>query len=46
MELLQNIYAVFGIMLLLFVLLALLVAAFLPKEQRKQLLQKLRRVQF
>jgi hypothetical protein len=46
MELLQNIYAVFGIILFLLVLLALLVAAFLPKELRKQLLQRLRRVQF
>jgi len=46
MELLQNIYAVLGIILLLLVFLAVLVAACLPRERRKAVLQRLRRVQF
>lgn len=46
MELLQNIYAVLGLSLLLLVFLAVLVAALLPREQRKKVLQSLRRVQF
>jgi hypothetical protein len=46
MELLENIYAVLGIILLLLVFLALLVAACLPRERRKAVLQTLRRVQF
>jgi hypothetical protein len=46
MEGLENIYAVFGIALLVLILLAFLVAAFLPKERRRRLLQRLRRVQF
>jgi hypothetical protein len=46
MELLENIYAVLGIILLLLVFLVLLVAACLPREQRKAVLQRLRRVQF
>jgi hypothetical protein len=46
MELLENIYAVLGIILLLLVFLALLVAACLPRELRKAVLQRLRRVQF
>lgn len=46
MEPLQNIYAVLGIILLLLVFWALLVAALLPREQRKVVLQRLRRVQF
>jgi hypothetical protein len=46
MELLENISAVLGIILLLLVLLALPVAAFLPGERRKKVLQRLRRVQF
>jgi hypothetical protein len=47
MELLQNIYAVLGIIMLLLVFLALLVAACLmPRERRKAVLQRLRRVQF
>jgi cbb3-type cytochrome oxidase subunit 3 len=45
MELLQNIYAVFGLILLLLLFLAVLVAAGLPRERRKQVLQRLRRVQ-
>jgi hypothetical protein len=45
MELLQNIYAVLGIILLPLVFLALLVAACLPRERRKAVLQRLRRVQ-
>jgi cbb3-type cytochrome oxidase subunit 3 len=44
MELLQNIYAVLGIILLLLVF--LLVAAYLPRERRKAVLQRLRRIQF
>ena len=44
MEPLQNIYAVLGILLLLLVFLALLVAACLPRERRKAVLQTLRRV--
>jgi len=46
MELLQNIYAVLGLILLLLLFLAVLVAACLPRERRKHLLQRLRRVQF
>ena len=46
MELLENIYAVVGLILLLLVFVALLVAAFLPRERRKQVLQRLRRLQF
>ena len=46
MELLQNIYAVPGTILLLLVFLALLVAAYLPRERRKVVLERLRRVQF
>ena len=46
MELLQNIYAVLGIVLPLLVLLGLVVASFLPKERRKRLLRRLGRAQF
>ena len=46
MELLQNIYAVLSIILLLLVFLAVLAAACLPRERRKAVLQRLRRVQF
>jgi cbb3-type cytochrome oxidase subunit 3 len=46
MELLENIYAALGLILLLLVFVALLVVAFLPRELRKQILQRLRRVQF
>jgi len=46
MDLLENIYAVLGIILLPLVFLALLVAAFLPKERCKKVLQRLRRMQF
>jgi hypothetical protein len=46
MEVLENIYAVLGITLLLLVFLAVLVAALLPRERRKKVLQRLRRVQF
>jgi hypothetical protein len=46
MELLQNIYVVLGIILLLLVFVALLVTACLPRERRKAVLQRLRRVQF
>jgi uncharacterized membrane protein YkvI len=46
MDLLENIYAVLGIIVLLLVFLALLVAAFLPGERRQKALQRLRRVQF
>ena len=43
---LENVYAVLVLILLLLLLLAFLVAAFLPGERRRQLLQRLRRVQF
>jgi len=46
MELLQDIYAVLGIILLLLVFSALLVTPLLPREQREKVLQRLRRVQF
>jgi cbb3-type cytochrome oxidase subunit 3 len=46
MELLQNIYAVLDLSLLLLVFLAVLVAAYLPRERRKAVLQRLQRVQF
>jgi len=46
MEVLENIYAVLGITLLLLLVPAFIVAAFLPTERRRQLLQRLCRVQF
>ena len=46
MEVLENIYAVLGITLLVLLALVFLVTALLPKERRRQLLQRLRRVQF
>ena len=45
-EVLDTVYAVLGIIVLPLLLLALLVAAFLPKERRKKLLERLGRLQF
>jgi len=46
MEILENIYAVLVYVLIPLLVLAVLVAAFLPKEKRKALLQRLCRLQF
>lgn len=43
---LENIYAAFTLVLQRFLFAALLVAAFVPPENRKQILQRLRRLQF
>jgi len=46
MEPLENIYAVLGCILIFLLVLALLVAALLPKENRNKVSRRLRRLQF